>query len=100
MEPEAPFVRHSKTSLEAALAIEPHLEPLEEEVLACFQGAGEHGLTDAELAYDHSCIFGKRLESTLRARRISLTAKGKLEDSGTVRKGASGRNMTVWRVRG
>ena len=99
MSQPAPFVQGSIPSLEAALAIAPHLEPIEQEVLGCFRAAGALGLTDGELARLHSQRCPNRLESTLRARRIGLRDKGLVEDSGTVRKGASGRNMTVWRVR-
>ena len=100
MDQAAPFVRGSLPSLEAAIAIEPHLEPIEHEVWLCFKAAGWRGLTDSELAVNHSAHYKKRLESTLRARRIGLRDKGLVEDSGTVRNGASGRKMTVWRVRG
>lgn len=100
MDPAAPFVRSSMTSLEAALAIEPHLEPLEGRVMGILADFGGSGCTDEELLAAYHSWHGYRLASTIRARRIKLVQKGLVEDSGTVRKGASGRNMTVWRVKG
>lgn len=98
--PEAPFVRHSIPSLEAALAIAPHLEPLEARLYALLAGVGAAGATDEELATWYAQYPDKRKDSTLRARRVSLCDKGLVRDSGQTRPGVSGRQMTVWVVAG
>lgn len=97
--PLAPFVQHSKTSLEAALAIAPHLEPLEARLYALLAGVGAAGATDEEVARAWPSWAGEnRKDSTLRARRVKLVSKGLVRDSGQTRPGVSGRQMTVWVV--
>lgn len=87
----AGFVAHSATSRHAAESIEPKLSDLQAAVLRLFKIAGGAGLTDAEM--DELNYFVK---STLRPRRCELLALGKIKDSGTTRKGPSGKPMTVW----
>ena len=101
-EPIAPFVRHSIPSLEAALSIAPHLEPLEARIYGLLAGVGAAGATDEELAtlYTFAHSGDRRKDSTIRARRVKLVSKGLVRDSGQTRKGVSGRAMTVWVVSG
>ena len=96
--PEAPFVRSSIPSLEAAIAIAPKLERLEARVYGLLTGVGPLGLTDEELATLYAHTGDVRKDSTLRARRVSLVSKGLVRDSGQTRPGVSGRQMTVWTV--
>lgn len=87
----AGFVAGSATSKAAAEALKPHLSDLQALVLRRIRIAG--GLTDAELD-----AFGRRagIHSTLRPRRCELLARNIIKDSGTTRKGPSGKPMTVW----
>ena len=98
--PEAPFVHGSIPSLEAALSIAPDVSTLEDRVYALLTGVGALGLTDEELATLYAQTGDKRKEASLRARRVSLTSKGLVRDSGQTRPGVSGRQMTVWVVAG
>ena len=97
-EPIAPFVQRSETSLEAALSIAPHLEPLEAQVLGLLAAQEGAGATDEELLRSYVAEHGLRLSGTIRARRIKLVHKGLVRDSGHTRPGVSGRQMTVWVV--
>ena len=96
--PEAPFVRHSIPSLEAAMSIAPDVSTLEGRVYAILAGVGAAGATDEELATWYAQYPDRRKDSTLRARRVALVSKGLVRDSGQTRKGVSGRQMTVWMV--
>lgn len=98
-EPIAPFVQRSETSLEAAIAIAKSLPNLEGRVYDILAAQGASGATDEEIAMAYPSWTGEtRKEATLRARRVSLTAKGLVLDSGQTRPGVSGRQMTVWVV--
>jgi len=87
IEMTAPYQPHSQTSKAAAKAIEDHLGPMEHRVLDKFTPA--LSWTDDELIRE----FGTQ---SVRPRRIALTQRGFLEDTGQTRKTASGRNAVVW----
>ena len=84
-----PYQKHSTTSREAAESIVPHLERLEQVAYDYILSSG--GATDAEL-YANTELT----ENSYRARRISLTSKVLVRDSGTTRRTKSGRQAVVW----
>lgn len=87
---QAPAIRGSVTSQAAADAIAPHLNRMERIV---FEALKREPMTDLEL------IEVTGLGQSARPRRIKLTERGLVEDSGTTRKTASGRQAVVWRVK-
>ena len=84
----APFSEPG-TSLEAARAIEPHLERLEAVVLDAIRTGG--GLCDHEV----EAVTGLR-HQTASARRRALVLRGLVRDSGRTRRTDSGRRAIVW----
>lgn len=96
MTQQAPFVSGSPTSESAAGAIIPSLGRLEALVLGLYRSAGPNGLTDEE-SYQGAIITVPYLkDSSVRARRISLTRAGYLKDSGATRLSQAKRSMAVW----
>ena len=85
-----PAVHGSATSEAAARSITPRLNQLQQCVLALIRAAPD-GLTD-ENGIDASGLS----PSTYRPRRIELTARGLVRDSGKTRKTRSGRAAVVW----
>lgn len=93
-EPTAPSVSGSATSRAAADEITPHLGRLQKLVLNVLAQAVE-GLTDEEI----QLALGMD-GSTERPRRVWLTQKGFVEDSGNKKRTRSGRLAVVWRWTG
>ena len=90
-EPLPPAVESSRTSQEAACAIEPRAATLRRAVLECIRAAGDGGRTDEEVQDE----LGMN-PSTERPRRIECERMGLVRDSGRTRKTKSGRNAVVW----
>jgi hypothetical protein len=92
---DAPYQRHSDTSMEAAREITPRVNKLQAMVLEYVKSKGKAGATDRDIE-DDLRILG----STARPRRIELVFKGLLVDSGQRRKPKNGigRNAAVWIV--
>jgi hypothetical protein len=90
-EPEAPYQRHSETSYEAAVAIEPDTASLRGQVLAFIRAQGESGATDDEVQ-----VALEMNPSTERPRRIELWAAGLVWQTRSKRPTRSGRSATVW----
>jgi hypothetical protein len=88
--PRAPFIKHSRTSRDAACDIEPHLNELQTRVLKYLRWRRE-GATDEEIQ-DALAMS----PSTQRPRRIELCQKRLVKDSGRKRKTRSGRSAVVW----
>jgi hypothetical protein len=87
---DAPFVRRSKTSRDAANQIKHELPRLQKIVLDAIKES-EHGLTDED------GIFVTNLPaSTYRPRRIELQRAGKIKDSEQTRRTLAGRKAVVW----
>ena len=91
-----PYQRHSLTSLEAALSMQPHLHRMEKQILNLItdsiileEGNKEDGWTDDELIRQFDT-------QSARPRRIRLVQLGLLKDSGLTRKTRTGRKATVW----
>lgn len=84
----------SATSKAAAESMEPRLSVMQDMVLILIREAGSHGATDAEIQVGANTSL--MTNSLLRPRRCELLAMGKIKDSGTTRKGPSGKPMTVW----
>ena len=91
---DAPFVRHSATSREAAEFIAEDAPTLRKRVFECIKTSGAQGMTDEELQY-----FCNMDGSTERPRRRELEIAGLVIDSGLTRKTRSGRAATVWRIK-
>jgi len=91
----APHVQRSVTSELAAHSMHGHLERLQIMVLSVLSRLEGQCGTDEEIA---DRMPPEVKDSTTRARRIALTQLGYIEDSGTTKKGSSGRLMTVWRL--
>ena len=87
--PPVPYQRHSLTSLEAALSMQPHLHRMEKEIMELFTVLEVNGWTDAELIEEF------RTQSA-RPRRIKLVQLGLLKDSGRTRRTRTGRKAVVW----
>lgn len=91
--PDAPSIRHSATSRQAAADIRDALPELEARVLAWLRKRGEAGGCDFE------GIAALSLDpSTYRPRRRNLELMGLVVDSGETRVTGSGRRATVWRA--
>lgn len=90
----APYVRASRTSREAAKAIEPRVGTQKAIVLAAIRNAGANGLTDQE-ALELTRRDGIT-DNAIRARRGSLAADGWIEQSGITRTTTSGKQAVVW----
>lgn len=91
------FVRGSATSLAGANKIRRSAESLEDVVLSLLTGAGPDGLTDAEI---NAKARAEGIDSEMRPRRATLTARGYIIDSGKTRPNpTSGLGMTVWVLR-
>ena len=92
---EAPWQRHSATSLAAAEAIQPRLNGLQQSVMRTIRAASKHasfnGATDEEIG-DWLGLGG----NTVRPRRRELQLAGLIRDSGRTRATASGRQAVVW----
>lgn len=86
-----PAQQHSATSVEAAEAIKPRVNELQQLVLRFMAERGDDGATDEE------GIEGTGLApNTFRPRRIELVSAGMVKDSGKTRPTKSGRAATVW----
>lgn len=90
---QAPSVRSSDTSKDAARAMEPHLGRLEARVLYWIKAAYTRGATCDEVEG-----FSGLLHTTTSARIRRLAQIGRIVDSGERRKTRSGRNAVVWKV--
>lgn len=86
-----PAQRHSDTSRDAALNMEPSAVSLRASCLAHFRRMGDRGATDEEQqrALDMN-------PSTQRPRRIELCRAGLVVDSGDRRLTEAGRRAVVW----
>lgn len=82
---------HPGTSFEAAESIIDKLAQKHADVLNAFKKAGPRGLTDHALDASYA-----GLSPTLRPRRVELTRKGLIVDSGRVAVTSSQRNAIVW----
>ena len=92
---QPPAQRQSETSMAAAEQIKPSISYLQSLVLSAFRRAGAAGMTDEEGIADT-----KIPPSSYRPRRIELWQIHKLiEDTGSKRRTASGRNAAVWCLR-
>ena len=89
-----PFQSHSITSIDAAIAIEPRVASLRDQVYAFIAKCGAEGATDDEIQAALQIN-----PSTQRPRRIELANKGKIKRTETTRKTRSGRSAVVWVVR-
>ena len=87
----APYQRGSTTSAEAAASIAHKTGPDATTVLAFLRGCGRHGATDEQM---QSLI--PMQANTQRPRRVWLTQKYLVGDSGYKRATTSGKNATVW----
>jgi hypothetical protein len=87
----APYQRGSIASAEAAASIEHKTGPDATAVLAFLRGCGRHGATDEQMQAQIPMQA-----NTQRPRRVWLTQKYLVCDSGTQRPTTSGRNATVW----
>lgn len=93
--PDAPFQRHSSTSIAAAASIKPSANTLRTQVLEYLRQRAEAGATDEEMqqALDMN-------PSTQRPRRLELMEDFELVfSSGKKRATQSGRDATIWVVR-
>lgn len=90
----APRVRGSQTSTDAAESIAPAVGTLQARVYEFLKSKADRGATDEEmqLGLDMS-------PSTQRPRRVELVRKGLVIDSGEKRETKSGRSAVVWKVR-
>lgn len=86
----APYQPHSETSYEAAKAIQKHMGPLHEKVLAYLRQT-PNGATDEQII--DALGLGP---STVRPRRIELTQRNLVQNSGRYALAKSGRRATVW----
>lgn len=86
-----PYQRGSTTSAEAAASIEHKTGPDATTVLAFLRGCGRHGATDEQMQ-----TLIPMQANTQRPRRVWLTDKRLVRDSGTKRATTSGKNATVW----
>ena len=89
-----PYQRHSQTSRAAAVAVAPKAPNLKEQVYAYIRGQGTKGATDLEGAA-HFGMDG----STYRPRRVELVDEGRVV-AGWKRETPSGREATVWVIKG
>lgn len=87
----APYQRGSSTSAEAAASIEHKTGPDATTVLAFLRGCGRHGATDEQMQ-----ALIPMQANTQRPRRVWLTQKYLVCDSGTKRATTSGKSATVW----
>lgn len=89
----APAQQHSVTSMQAADSMDAkRLNALHRQVLAFLRQRGDLGATDEEMQ-----LGIPMAPSTQRPRRVELARRGLVIEAG-VRKTASKRNATVWRV--
>lgn len=84
------FQSHSAPSYEAARSIQKHIGPLHEKVLAYLRQTPA-GATDEQII--EALGLGP---STVRPRRIELTQRGVIKDSGRYALTKSNRRATVW----
>lgn len=80
----------SLTSHAAAVAIEPHLGPLEARVMTYLEAMGQFGATDEQMQE-----WLMMSANTQRPRRVALWRKGLIEPKGE-RRTRSGRRAQVW----
>jgi len=88
-----PFVHHSQTSQDASKIPAPTLQSRRKDVLEAI-AKFPNGLTDLEIS-EVTGIDG----SSARPRRVELLEDGLIESAGT-RKARSGRQATVWILKG
>lgn len=88
----APAQQHSRTSMQAADAMDRATMNRLQRLIYDYLADRPDGATDEEIA--HACGMNP---STERPRRIELWRRGLVIEAG-VRKTASKRNATVWRV--
>lgn len=86
-----PHVNGSKTSEQAAISVLPHVTRLASAVWDYIKNQGHLGATCCEVEKATGLSH-----QTASARIVELNLKGKIIDSGVVRKTDSGRNATVW----
>ena len=91
--PASPGFKREGTSQQAAEAIKPSAATLREACLLRLALSYGHGLTTDECAdaMGESCL-------SVRPRFSELRAMNLIEDTGSRRKNASGRNAVVWRL--
>lgn len=90
----APYQKHSRTSRDAAKAIEPDLNRLEQEVLDFIRKQGVRGATDEEVQRGLDMN-----PSTQRPRRVDLVKYGLVVAAEMKRRTTRGRKAQVWRAR-
>lgn len=88
-EPLSPFARNSETSRQAAIAQHWKLPRVQREYFEALQK--HRGLTDHEAA----AILHRPL-SSMCGRRNELMKKGMVRDSGRVKPGPYGTDVTIW----
>lgn len=89
-----PHQRHSDTSTEAAVLIAPKFGTLMAKLLETFKKRPYLGLTDEE----GQVLLGME-GNTYRPCRVTLTARGWIEDSGQRRLTRSKRKAVVWMLK-
>jgi hypothetical protein len=89
--PSVPYQRHSDTSMQAAVEIEPNTGTLLAAVLEVIRNNGALGATDQEI----QSILDMD-PSTERPRRVDLVNRKLVRDAGRTRLTRSGRKATVW----
>jgi hypothetical protein len=89
----APAQRHSRTSLDAAKAIEPGAGTDRLKVLMYLRDQGQRGATDEQIQ-DALGLAG----SSERPRRVELLEAGLIWQSIETRATRSGRQATIWRA--
>jgi len=93
-DPNAPspkYVKHSRTSVNAAVSVRGKAASIRERVFAYIAAFGP--ATDEQIQ-DALDLSG----NTQRARRVELVEAGRVVDSGKVLKTRSGRDAVAWKV--
>lgn len=90
--PNSPGFKVPGTSQEAAEAVKPTAATLRELCLRMLRRYGD-------LTADETAELCNQSVLSIRPRFSELLAKGLIEDDGTRRPNASGRDATVWRVK-
>ncbi len=84
-------MNYQRTSLEALLAVEPHIGSINRAVYSFIESRGLEGATDQEVE-SVTRIDG----NSVRPSRGSLVKQGLVFDSGRTRPNAKGNNCIVW----
>ena len=85
------MMTYQRTSLEALLAVEPHIGSINRAVYSYIESRGLDGATDQEIE-STTRIDG----NSVRPSRGSLVKQGLVFDSGRTRPNAKGNNCIVW----